>query len=63
MDCGAIDNLTGKNFVDRQGRLVELAASRKTEYGQMERVLEVNGVGKGGQPSTHESTVPVCIEC
>ena len=62
MDGGAIENHTGKNFVDRQGRLVELAISQKTECGKLERRLEVNGVGKGGQRSIHEATVPVCIE-
>ena len=32
VDCGAIDNLTGKNFVDRQSRIAELATAKKVEY-------------------------------
>lgn len=62
VDCGAIDNLASKNFVDRQSRLAELATGQKTEYEKMELPLEVNGVGKGGQRSTHGARVPICIE-
>ena len=38
VDCGAIDNLTGKNFVERQGHLAEQAIGKKVEYGKLERV-------------------------
>ena len=37
VDCGAIDNLAGQNFVERQGRLAQLSIGKKSKYVQMER--------------------------
>ena len=61
-NCGAIDNLTGPNYAERQGNLAMKAIGKKTEYKDLNRLLEVNGVGKGSQRATHQAIVPVHVK-
>ena len=60
VDCGAIDNLSGKDFVERQGQIAR-SYGRDVEYRPLARTLEVNGVGQGSQEATHEAVVPIQI--
>ena len=61
VDCGAIDNLAGQKFVDRQGEQAK-AVDEHVKYVPLDRPMEVNGVGRGSQRATHEAVVPIHID-
>ena len=58
VDCGAIGNLTGKNFVDRQGAIAE-RAGHKVRYEQLAQHVTVNGIGQGSPTATTQAVVPI----
>jgi len=61
VDSGAIDNLSGKDFVDRQA-VIAKRAGHATTFSELGGTLEVNGVGTGSQAATYEASVPIQIE-
>ena len=64
VDCGAIDNLSGQDIIERQARIAE-RFGKKVEYTQLDRPIEVNGVGEGSQMARLQANLPVQIagEC
>ena len=58
VDVGAIGNLVGSEWVERQTRL---AANHglSVSFSEMERPLVVEGVGKSSQSTNTQATIPI----
>jgi hypothetical protein len=60
VDTGAIDNISGMNFVKR----VEALAKRnkgKVTISPLKETIGVSGVGKQSDECTHEAVLPICL--
>lgn len=60
VDCGAIDNLVGSDFVRRQTKIAR-KAGHDTTFNKLLNPFRVNGVGRGSQFASEEAVVPVHI--
>lgn len=60
VDCGAVTNLAGDRWVQRQQAIAE-AHGQGTSIEALERPSSVEGVGNGASQIGHRASVPICL--